>query len=192
VKLRRDASLRFAQVLVARTHGESVRLAHGRRGDNPDRQAEVGRHVTNDQLLLIVFLPEHGDIRLNQGEKACHDRRNAVEMAGPGCAAEIPCQSGHGNHGRLVDTEGIHGIDVRREQHVRIELLQPLGIALQRAWILVEVLAEAELRGIDEYAHHDPLCMLACEFDEAQVTCMQITHCRYKRDVFAVVAPALV
>ncbi len=123
MELRRDSPLRFAQVLVARTHGKTVRLAHGRCRDNPDRQAEVGRHVTNDKLLLVVLLPEHGDVRLDERKQACHDRRNAVEMPRPGRTAEILRQPGHGNHGRFVDAEGIHGFDIRRKQNIGLELL---------------------------------------------------------------------
>jgi hypothetical protein len=148
--------------------------------------------MPNDQLLLIVFLPEHGDIRLNEREQACHNRRYAVEMARPRRAAEIPGQPGNGHYSGFVDAEGIHGIDVRRKENIRVEILQPLSIALQCAWIICKVLAFAELRWIDEYCYDDAFRMLAGEFDEAQVTFVKVAHCRHKGDVIPMVAPALV
>ena len=148
--------------------------------------------MANHQLLLVVLLPENGDVRLDKCEQACNHCRYAVEVAGPRRAAEIPGQPGHGYHGGLVDTEGIDGVDIGRKQYVGLEFPEALRIELQGARVLFEVLTLAKLRGIHEHGHDDTFGMLAGKFYQAEVAGMQIAHGRYDGDMLPMVAPTFV
>ena len=114
-----------------------------------------------DQLLLIVLLPKHGDIGLHNGKEAGHHRSNAVEVPGSQCAAKILGQPGYGHHRRHIEAEWVHGLHVRRENHVGGRVFQATRIAVERARVFVEILAFPELRRIDKDTYDHAFRMLA-------------------------------
>ena len=146
--------------------------------------------MTNNELLLIVFLAEDGHVGLHQSKQARDDTRHAVEMARTRCAAEILCQAGHRHNGRLFDSERIDSVVVRCEQYIGADFFQAPGVTFHRAWILVNVLFFAKLRWIDVHGHDHALGVFAREVNKAQVTVVQVAHRRHQCDMVVVMAPA--
>jgi hypothetical protein len=60
VQQRRDTALTSAQVMIARTQGQAVGVAHRGHADDFDGNAQVFDHLADDRQLLEVLLAEHG------------------------------------------------------------------------------------------------------------------------------------
>ena len=73
--------VRVAEVCVAAAHREAVGFSDGRAGADFDGNVQVVDHVSNQQLLLVVLLPEEGDVRKDHVKQLQDDRRDAAEMA---------------------------------------------------------------------------------------------------------------
>src|SRR5260370_40250237 len=69
------------KVEVARTHRESVLLAHNRHRDDFDIEVQIEHHPLNRAQLLEVFFAENREVRLHDIEQLADHRRHAAEMA---------------------------------------------------------------------------------------------------------------
>jgi hypothetical protein len=51
--------------------------------DDPDPEVQVGAQAPHDGQLLVVLLPEHGNVRPGRCEQLGDHRCDAVEVPGP-------------------------------------------------------------------------------------------------------------
>ncbi len=103
--------------------------------------------------------------------------------------AEIFREPGDGYERRVIDTEGIHGLRIGREQNVGAHLLQATGVALQGARIVLEVLVRTELCRVDVDRYDDTLCVLTRRLHKTDMPGVQVTHRRHERDMLTCVPP---
>ena len=85
---RRLRTLFRAEILIARAERETVRFAHGRAGEDLDREIEIADHSPNDGELLKILFPKNRRVRREEMKQLRHHRADAAEMARPGSAAE--------------------------------------------------------------------------------------------------------
>ena len=175
--------------LVARTHGQAIRLANDRRAKDRDRKGKVDRHPAHDQQLLEVLAAEHGQIRLHEVEQLGDHGRHAIEMARPAGPFEDLSQLRDANADALACTERIDRIDFGQEQRIASMRLESFRIGIGCARVAREVFAGAELGRIDEHAGDDGIATFAGKVDQGMVPGVQVAHGRHEADALLALPP---
>ena len=178
IQRERLPTLRGGKITVARTHGESVRLANCRTDLDSDRQIEIPNHVLDDTALLVVLLPEVGDIGRDQVEQLQHDGGHTAEM--PGAADSFK----RFRHIRWFDLCGeLRGVDlfgVRYKDKVGGADSSASRSASSVPRIAGEVLVRTELGRIDENRDGGEGALAHAAPHETQVPVMQCPHGGHK------------
>jgi len=179
VEVRRDGALFACQVRVARAHGETVGLAHGRDAGDLDRQVEVAHHAPDQRELLCVLLTEEGDVGPDDVEEL-HDH-GAAEMPGPGPAAE-PVLEVPDFHIRFIPGRE-HRLRLRAKDDIDPFPFQESGIPVEIPGIGPEILLRAELDRVDEDADDGDVRPHPALPDEAQMPLVKKPHGRDQSDL---------
>ena len=103
-------------------------------------------------------------------------------MADAGAAAKPLGDVGHVNLGLRLQPVGIERLDGGGEQQVAAARRQQLAVAVERARILAEILAGAELQWIDEQRGDHDIGQRSRPVHQRQMAFVQIAHGRYQRD----------
>ena len=133
--------------------GEPVRVADRRHDDELELEVEVGDHPPEHVDLLRVLLAVEREVRADDVEQLEADRRDAAEVAGAVLAFQRRAELGHVDP-RLVAGR-VHLGRGRGEDDVDPCLACDLEVARLVARVAVQVGRLAELRRVDEEAHHD-------------------------------------
>ena len=168
-------------------HGEAVRLADGRPGDDLDRQMEVAHHLPDDRELLGVFLAEHGDVRPHQVEEGADDGGDAAEVAGAARAFEP--EGGAGGLDERGIARRVDRLYVRQEEEVAARGFEHGGVLFRLAGVAGEVLVRPELGRVDEDGRHDPVGPLAGDPHEGEMPLVESAHGGHERDSLPVPPP---
>lgn len=167
------------QATVAARQRQPVGLAYRRGPDDRDTEIEIENQPAHDGELLVVLLPEHGEIGFGRRQQLGHDRGNALEVSGS--APALHRRGKRAGHDACVEPARVHRRHRRcvHEVHTR----RPTGgeVVVDRRRIVVEVGRLAELQRIDEDRHDDGICERSGVFDEAEMATVQRTHRRDER-----------
>src|SRR5438105_2195579 len=148
------------QILIARTAGQAVRLAHRRRADDLDRKIQVAHHPPNDGELLKILLTENRGIWRKQMEQLRHDRADAAEMSRARPAAErVRERSLLDRDGKI---SGIQFLGARSKQDIDASLPAKLIIIRFRPRIFFVIAAGSELQRVHENADGDFALFSGC------------------------------
>jgi hypothetical protein len=148
--------------------------------DDKASDVEVARHAPDHLQLLVVLLAEHRDIGQALQEQLGHHRGDTVEMARPRPAAEAVGEARHRHLGR--EPVRIDLAHPRREDEIAPGGDELGEVAGEVARVGVEVLALAELRGVDENAGDHQVGARLGEGDEFHVRAVQVAHGRDQAD----------
>src|ERR1700758_800928 len=85
-KNQRLASLFDAQIPVAGTHCQPVRLADNRAHIQLHAKLQIAHHLAQDRNLRGVFLPEKSTLRSEYIEQLSYHSSHSAEVAGARCA----------------------------------------------------------------------------------------------------------
>ena len=88
-------SLLGLEIRIARTHRQSIRLAHDRADDQLHIHIQVAHHPPQHCNLRGVFLPEEGAIGPHNLEQLGNDSCHSAKVSGPRSAVELVAQSAH-------------------------------------------------------------------------------------------------
>jgi hypothetical protein len=182
--------LRLVEILIARAHRETVGLAHGRRADDRDAQAQVRDHATDDRQLLEILLAEDRDVRIDDVEQLRDDGRDAFEMSGTKLAAQDVGNFRHFDARRAIRAVRIDLRDLRHEHEIAPRGLEHRRVLSRRARIVREILVGPELHRVHEDARDETLAVPLRGLDETDVPGMQVAHRRHEHDPFARGPPA--
>src|SRR6185312_368174 len=170
---------------------KTIRLAHRRRADNLDGQAEVRDHVPNDRELLKILLAKYREIRLHDVEELGDYRAHAVEVTGTEFAVEQPRELRHHDSRAAAGAFRVHLGDVRHEHEIAARRGEHSLVLLRRPRIVREIFVRSELHRIHEDAGDEAIAPLARELDETDVPRMQVTHGGHERHALPLTMPAL-
>ncbi|KAG1466432.1 hypothetical protein G6F57_013260 [Rhizopus arrhizus] len=180
VKGGRDRTLFGAQVLVARTLGQAILVAHDLRPHDLDRERQLGHHLPDHGQLLVVLAAEHRHVRLHLQEQARHHRAHAIEVARAAGTLQHLAHA-RGVHLRgLVHAQRVHRLHAGQPHGVAADLLQPGHIGLGRTRVATEVFIGAELGRVDEDARHHLVGVLARQGHQRMMAAMQVAHGRHQ------------
>ena len=169
--------------MVARTHGQSAKFAHGRADDYFQGEIQILDHFSHHGGLLKILRAKNGHAGLDNVEQLGQDSRHAAEMRWT-----------HGAFHSLrksflrdisAETLGIHFTVRGRKQDIHARVRAEFFVAREIARIGGQVLMGRELGRIDIEADDDLALAAdspAAAFDEAGVALMQKTHGRHQRD----------
>lgn len=157
--------------------------------DDVDAEVEIDCHGSYHGELLVVLLAEHGDVRTAGGEEFRHHRGDPVEVTWPGVALHRIGDPGNVDRGREV--RRIHRCRGRRVDDVDAEPCTFGDVVVDRTRIVLEIDVFAELEGVDEDRHDDPIGPVACGVDQCEVTAVQGAHRWHERNGAAVTALGL-
>jgi hypothetical protein len=143
---------------IARAQGQAVGLADNRKNPDRDIKVQVLDHLLEDDGLLGVFLPEKGQVRLDDMEELEDNRGDSFEVAGPRAAAEFVLQNGNLDGGLV--SFGIHLLGTGNKKIIDGLSLQEPRVPVEVPRIPVEVLSRPELEGVDENADHSHVSAL--------------------------------
>jgi hypothetical protein len=73
-----------AEIDVARTHGQSIRLSDCRAHLNHHAEIEIIHELPNQRGLLVIFLAEQGEMGTHHPEEFRHYRGDAGKVMWPG------------------------------------------------------------------------------------------------------------
>ena len=110
-------------------------------------------------------------------------------MAGPALAFELLGQAGHPYPGDGFGPPGIEILVGGQVEEVATGGLQGLAVLFQGTRIALEILAGAELQGVDEDTGDDAVAGLSCLFDQGQMPGMQVAHGRHEGNALAGLFP---
>ncbi len=180
--MQRDGALAFAgaQVDVAARERQPVPVAHRAHRLDAHRDVEVGDEPADDGELLEILFAEQGDVRRDLVEQLGDDDGDAVEMSGPGGAVQA---SGHPRH---ADAGGVtlrvHRRRVRGPEQLHPFRLQHRSVRAFAPRVGGEILAGAELGGIDEDRGDDVIGASFALRDQRHVAGVQRAHRRHEGD----------
>ena len=132
--------------------------------------------MPNDQQLLVVLLPEHGQIGPHQVEQLRHDHGDPGEVPGTERAAQHVAQSRHDHLCVPLGAVRIQLLSRGGEQEIAAVLPKPDRIRLQRARVGAEILGRSELGRVHEHAGHHPAGALAGQPYQGVVPVVQVAH----------------
>jgi hypothetical protein len=172
------------EVAVAARHGQAVRLAHRRDGDDVDPEVEVGDHPPDEQQLLGVLLPEQRNLSAGQVQQLADHGEDAVEVAW----SRLPLE-------HVAERAGIHpdgGVAVRVhlvgggcEDQVDALALAELQVGVEGARVPRQVFARPELQRVEEQRHDDDGRTLAGLPHQGRVPLVQRPESHDHRDIAA-------
>ena len=139
---------------------------------------QVAGHMLQHGQLLAVLFPKTGQVRPHRVEQAFHHVHHALEMARPAGALEDLIQPA-----QVIVTRGEAGVQIircRGEQGSASGLAQQLGILLQLAWIVGQVVLVVELQGVHEHRAYHEVCQFGRPVQQGQVAGMQGAHRRHE------------
>ncbi|MNS81334.1 hypothetical protein D3C72_1150450 [compost metagenome] len=145
---------------------------------------------TNHRQLLVVFLTEDRQVRLDHVEQLADHGGHAFEMPGPAGAAQAFGKVGHADAGLHAHAVGVHLFDAGREQQIAASLEQALLVGDQGARVLVEVFVGAELQRVDEDAGDHEIGALRSLGHQGGMAAVQVAHGRHEADALAFTAGA--
>ena len=172
-----------AEVRVAAAHGKAVGFSNGRAGANFDRDVQVVDHVANQQLLLIVLLPEEGDVRQDHVEQLQDNRSDASEMAGAVSAFQR-CRA-PGNFYERGVFRRVDGVGVRVENQIDSRIPAFSQVVFERPRIFRQVFVWSKLSRVHENRNNDEIGLLSGCFDQRDVSIVQRAHCWHAADFFS-------
>src|SRR6185436_440754 len=147
------------------------------------RYVEVSYHAPDHERLLVVLLPEVGDVRRAHVEQLRNDRRDSAKVrasTASGCAAQHVGEALDLDRGR----EAIR-VDLgrrRRKKQVDARLGRERRVTALVTGIAFEVLAGNELSRVHEQARDHEAAFGARTPHEAEMTFVQEAHRGYERD----------
>ena len=165
---------------VARREREAVGVADGRHDRELDLEVEVGDHPSRHLDLLGVLPPEERDVRPDDREQLQADRGHAAEVAGPVLALEDRAELRHLDPGLVagrVELAGRGG-----EDDVDARLAGGVEVVRLVAGVAVQVGRVAELRRVDEQAHHDRVAGRPRGGEQRAVAVVERAHRRHEAD----------
>ncbi len=178
---RRNETFTGIEIGVARAERQTVGFAHRGDAHDLDRHAQVAYHASDHYQLLVVLLAEHRHVRLH-GIQQPHDHGGDTgEMHRPERPAQDLRQPRDLHPRAGLQPARIQFRRRRHEQHIQPLCLELRPILLQGTRIVLEILAGAELRGIDEDAG-DRACAVARRFlYQAQMPRVYVAHGGHQR-----------
>ncbi len=129
---------------------------------------------------MCVLLSKKSKVGLDRIEQDGDHRRDAAEMAGPGCAFKFVGRAFDHDVSRKARRINLfHG---RRKNIIDIVFGQQRGIARQIARVSIEIFRRTELGRIYKDRNHDNVTHRAGFVDQTEVAFMQRAHRRDKAD----------
>src|SRR5262249_9667760 len=158
---------------------QSVGLTYGGYAANFDRDIEVANHAPNDQKLLKVFLPEHGEIRSDDVEELQDDGSHAPKMSRPAFTFQCLRDAWHLDVG-LECSRRVNRKSGRSKDRTCATLCTPRVVGFRCPGVASEILLGSELGGIDEDRNHDEVRVSARRLNQLYVAVVQGPHRRNK------------
>ena len=166
--------MRRREVGIARTHGKAIGLPDRGQPDDLDIHIQILHHPLDGDQLLVVFLAEEGQVRLDDVEELGHHRGHTAEVSRAGGPAEV---LGHVVHlDGCLKTVGVHLPGRGVKANIHTDVLDEREVPLHITRILCIVLARPELRGVDEDADDQYIPSLSRLPHEREMPFVQIPH----------------
>src|SRR6185369_774723 len=140
----RLAALSRIEVGVAAAERQAVYLANGRGDNQLEGPVQVARHLSNQDRLLDVFLPEDRDVRLNYVEQLRHNREHAGEMSRPHLS--FPALGRAAGHHPGLRAGRVHRLHRRHKQRVHSAPFGQRAVTIEGARVAAEVFLRTELQ----------------------------------------------
>ena len=176
----RARSLLGAEVSVPGRERQAVRVADRRHDGDVQLEVQVGDHPPQHLDLLGVLPAEEGDVRADDREQLQADRGHAAEVTGTMLALEHRAELRHldprlvAGRVELGRRGGEDDVDTRLARDIEVVCLVP-GIAVQVGRV-------AELRRVDEQAHHDRVARRPGGCEQRAMAVVERAHRRHEAD----------
>src|SRR5688572_28080063 len=118
---------------VARTHGETVRLAQRRAAHDLGVEKKGAREAFDELELLEVLLPEVRALRARKEQELQHDGQHAVEM--PGTRGDLQIEAALALGDSVAIAVAVDLLRARQEHQIASGDSQHAEVLFDRAWI---------------------------------------------------------
>ena len=134
----------------------------------------------------MVIGAEENDIRLHQIEQLAHHGGDIAQTGALMRLITLTEQRRYHHLSLVSQTVRIDITDRRGIHQIHLCFAQFFAVCLESARVALQIIFAGELERIHKDRHHDNIRLVTGFFYQCQVAVMQVSHCRDKRNTFAV------